>query len=221
LLTAVQISDAIVGHPGGRVTVPVEIDDATGVRAAEIHIAYDTSQLDVQAKDITAGSAWSGKALAISNIDKPTGEIVVFVFATDRLESGSGSLIDVSFTIRKDARATNATVDLTKVRLNEGQIALIATPIVGADSTDGVLTITRESIHPSDSSLLGSRGLVCFAGAKDKLHDVFAHPTPHITPMHPVQSTLSERPTWLRRGNKFVGPFADHLFATTDRWRLG
>jgi hypothetical protein len=221
LLTAVQISDEIVGHSNSRITVPVEIDDATGVRAAEIQIEYDTARLVVQPKDIAAGSAWAGKAIALANVDQPSGVITVFVFSTGSLAGGSGSLIDVSFTIRPDVRATNATVDLAEVRLNEGQITLMATPVAGADTTDGVITIKRDTTRQHDRSPRYLRGLVCVADVGAKSQDVFALPTSHDLSMHPLQSTLSDKRSWLRRGDKFVGPIADQLFATTDRWLLG
>lgn len=221
LLTAVQIPHEIVGHSGHRVIVPVDIDDATGVRAAEIRIEYDTAQLDVKPKDIAAGAAWAGKAIAISNVDEPAGVITVFVFSTENLAGGSGSLIDVAFTVRADVRGMKATVDLAEVRLNEGQITLPASPLIGADTTDGVITIKRETNRKQGSSPPTHRGLVCVAEASQTLHDVFTHPTPHAAPRHSVESTLSDERVRLRRSNTFVGPIAEHAFATTDRWWLG
>lgn len=215
LLATVQISDAVVAHSAERVTVPVNIDDATGVRAAEIRIEYDTSQLNVQPKDIAAGSAWDGKALAISKIDEPAGVIVVFVFATEDLESGSGSLLDVSFTIRNEARATKAAVDLAEVRLNEGQIALTTSPVTEADSTDG---LRREPNRQHDRSSRDRQGSVCVAEVRENSQVSLAHPVEYIAPTQSLRSTLSDKTARLRRDIAFVGPIADYVYADPTRW---
>ena len=220
LLTAVQIADGVVGHPAGHVTVPVDIDDATGVRAAEIRIEYDTAKLDVLAKDITAGSAWNGKAIAMANIDEQAGTIVVFVFSAERLTEGTGSLIDVSFRIRSDVRVTKATVDLVEVRLNEGQIELTATPVSGVDTTDGLITIKRDKIRHVGTSAQGDIVRACFADGLAGSQELFVQPLPPPASTHPLHPSLADKPAELRRGSRFIGPSADLIFAATEHWSL-
>ena len=60
LLATVQVVDKVPNDPAGPVTVQVEIDDASGVRAAEIRIGYDKASLDVEPNGITVGSVWQG-----------------------------------------------------------------------------------------------------------------------------------------------------------------
>ncbi|MCA9142095.1 MAG: hypothetical protein KDB05_04890 [Planctomycetales bacterium] len=218
LLTAVHIASDHIRHTNNHVKVPVNIDDATGVRAAEIRIEYDTTQLDVRPSDITAGSAWGGKALVMSNVDEAAGTIVAFVFATKNIESGSGGLIDVSFTIRKDAQEAQTVVDLAEVRLNEGQVPLTAVPVAGFDTTDGVITIRRSVVRPFERTLGNRIELVCVAEVSQHVGPMPAPLSPHVTPLLPKLSTSNEKPTWQRHKHSFVGPIADHLFATTDRW---
>ena len=219
LLTTVQIADGIVGHAASRVEVPVDIDDATGVRAAEIHIEYDTAKLDVHAKDITAGAAWAGRAVAMANVDEQAGTIVVFVFSTESLTEGSGSLIDISFTINSDVRPTKVTIDLAEVRLNEGQIELSVTPVRGSDTTDGLITIKRDNPTKFDRSERDGLLRVCVA-ERPESQALFVQPLPRITMTHDRSSVLADRPAWLRRGSRFIGPVSDLIFATTHHWLL-
>ncbi|MEO8495635.1 MAG: cohesin domain-containing protein [Planctomycetota bacterium] len=221
LLTTVQIADAIVGHPTSRVNVPVTIDDATGMRAAEIRIAYDTKQLEVQPKDITAGSVWAGKALAMSNIDEQAGVIVAFVFALESVAGGAGSVIDVSFTVRSDSDARVAKVDLAEVHLNEGQIVLAKEPISGADATDGVIRIKRDAISNRDLPVPRDRTQVCAVDWQAGTPPIRSQPAPHIAALEPLRLTPTDKSAWLRRGSKFIGPLPDAVFATTDQWLIG
>ncbi|HUG67971.1 MAG TPA: cohesin domain-containing protein [Pirellulaceae bacterium] len=232
LLATVQIADGIVGHPSERVTVPVNIDDATGVRAAEIRIEYDTAQLDVQRKDIAAGSAWAGTAVAIANVDQHAGAIVVFVFSTESLAGGSGSVIDVSFTIRSDALPNEAAIDLAKVRLNEGQIELTGVPQVGADTTDGSITIQRDTIQrdtiqrdtvPQDHRFAQEHLMrACVVERRPDSQALVSQPAPPITTtVHPLPAALTDKPVRMRRESHFIGPTADMIFAAQEDWLRG
>lgn len=221
LLTTVQISDEIVGYPADRVTVPVNIDDATGVRAAEIRIEYDPALLDVQRKDIVAGSAWAGTAVAMSNVDEQAGVIVVYVFSAENLAGGAGSVIDVSFTIRSDAPPSRLVIDLAKVRLNEGQIELSTVPNVGADTTDGLITIKRDTIPELDRSAQESFMRACVVPRPAGPQEFVTQPFPPITTGHPFSSDSTGKPTWRPRESNFVGPTADMIFAAPDDWLRG
>jgi hypothetical protein len=218
LLTSVQISDEFVGHPASLVTVRVEIDDATGVRAAEIRIEYDTSQLDVQPKDITAGSAWDGKALVMANVDEQAGVIVVFAFATESLAEGSGSLIDVSFRIRSDARPTEAAIDLAELRLNEGQIELSAKPVPGSDTTDGLITLNRHNAKEFEGTVRDGLLQACVAKRGTEAQALFNQPLPPTATPHHLSSGLADKAIWLRHRSRFIGPVSDLIFASTQDW---
>ena len=138
-------------------------------------------------------------------------------FAT-AVEMMNGGLIDVSFTIRKDAQEAQTVVDLAEVRLNEGQVPLTAVPVAGFDTTDGVITIRRSVVRPFERTLGNRIELVCVAEVSQHVGPMPAPLSPHVTPLLPKLSTSNEKPTWQRHKHSFVGPIADRLFATTGRW---
>jgi hypothetical protein len=142
LTVAVNIPVDLTGEPGGQVLAPINIDDAVDVRGAEIHINYDTALLDAEESGVTAGTVWpADDTLVSANVDDAAGTIVVFLSTAEGLDSGSGSLLEVQFTIDGSAPVDGTTdVDLALVELNEGAIEPDPDPQPGADSTDGLIT---------------------------------------------------------------------------------
>ena len=156
LLAAVNIPDDLTSAPDAIVSVPVNIDSATGVRAAEIRLSYDTSVLDLDADDIEFGSIWGtgSDTQVTANVDDAAGTVVIFVSASSALTDVSGSLVELPFSVANDAVVDSTTVlDLTQVTLNEGQISVDPAPVSGSDSTDGLITITAAAT--GDDSISG------------------------------------------------------------------
>lgn len=139
---SVHVPDDLIGQAGGQVVVPVKINAAEGIRGAEIHLHYDNELLQADEAAVAAGSIWlQGDAHVVANVDDSAGTIVVFVFAAEGLDSASGSLLEIQFVVRgSPPGGSSTTLDLAKVRLNEGAIALDAEPVAGADPTDGRIT---------------------------------------------------------------------------------
>ena len=143
LLAAVDIADDLTAAPASVVSVPVNIDDADGVRGAEIRLSYDSDLLDLEQADVTAGSVWgSGNDTQVTvNVDDATGTIVIFISSSSELAATAGSLVELQFTVDSDATVgATTTLDLTSVVLNEGQLSVTPSPIAGDDETDGTLT---------------------------------------------------------------------------------
>lgn len=140
---SVQIPEGVAGRPGEEVIVPVMIDDAAGIRAADIRLNYDTALLDADCGSVKAGTVWSpGGAAVVANVDDDGGTIRVFLFTAEGLPSAEGSLLQVRFTIADEAACAEvAAVDLTRVRLNEGAIQPDPEPGPGADATDGRIVL--------------------------------------------------------------------------------
>ncbi|WP_047817447.1 cohesin domain-containing protein [Rhodopirellula islandica] len=156
LLAAVNVPDDLTSAPDAIVSVPVNIDSATGVRAAEIRLSYDTSVLDLDADDIDFGSVWGtgNDTQVTANVDDAAGTVVIFVSASSELTDVSGSLVELPFSVASDAVLDSTTVlDLTLVTLNEGQISVDPAPVSGSDSTDGLITITAAAT--GDDSISG------------------------------------------------------------------
>lgn len=144
LLAAVDIPDNLTGDASALVAAPVNIDDSAGVRGAEIRLSYDTDLLDLDPDDITAGTVWNGLDTQIAvNVNDAAGTVTIFISASAALPTGSGSLILLSFAIADSAEVGDtAILNLTEVRLNEGQIPVAPAPTPGSDATDGLITVT-------------------------------------------------------------------------------
>lgn len=148
LLAAVTIPTNLTGAAGAIVAAPVQIDSATGVRAAEIRITYDTDILNIDSSSIQAGSVWASNTdtQVTANVDDAAGTIVLFVTSANALANISGSLAILNFTIVSGATiADTAALNLTTAKLNEGAITVTPAPATGADSTDGLITVTTGS----------------------------------------------------------------------------
>ncbi len=142
VLSTVSIPVDLTAEPSEQVVVPVQIDDAEDIRGVEIEINYDTELLDTDNASISVGSVWpAGSAQVIANVDDGAGKIVVWVFAAEELDSGSGSLVEVEFAVSSDAVVGSSTeIDLTEVEINEDEITLDPQSQAGEDSTDGLIT---------------------------------------------------------------------------------
>jgi len=157
LLAAVDIPDDLTGAGSAIVSVPVNIDDAAAVRGAEIRLTYDTALLDLDPNAITAGSVWNGNDTQVTaNVNDAAGTVVIFVSASAGLPTSSGSLVVLPFRIAGTATTGNtAVIDLTEVTLNEGQINVSPTPVAGADSTDGLITVTSDNGNTGSDRIAG------------------------------------------------------------------
>ncbi len=87
MLTAVDIPDDLMGQVLAQVATPLNIDNASGIRAAEIRVAYDTTVLNISESNILAGSVWSGDATVdvVASVDDAAGTTVVSIFKRKRL----------------------------------------------------------------------------------------------------------------------------------------
>ena len=142
VLSSVSIPVDLTGEAGEQILVPINIDDAEEVRAVEVEISYDTELLGTDSSSVTAGSVWAtGSSEVNALVDSDAGTIVVWGFATEGLGPGSGSLLQIEFTIGSDVLPGDSVeIDLVEVALNEGTIIVDPEPQPGEDSTDGLIT---------------------------------------------------------------------------------
>lgn len=142
LLATVSIPNA--NSSPGIAPVSILIDSASGVRAAEIRLTYDTDILNISSDVIGQGLVWNGNAdtQVTANVDDSAGTIVLFVASANPLGNIGGSLAILNFTLISTAAVGDtATLNLTSVILNEGAIAVTPTPTAGVDTIDGSLTV--------------------------------------------------------------------------------
>ncbi|TWT65247.1 Cohesin domain protein [Allorhodopirellula solitaria] len=149
-MASVSMPNAPMPHPSdgqevaAEVAAPISVTGADGLRAAEVRIQFDPSEVTTDASQISSGSIWNGKASVIARVDQEAGSIVVYVFAANPVPSGDGELIDIDFTVQPGASQRGpADIDVQRVRLNEGQISLTDEPRVGHDPSDGQILIEQ------------------------------------------------------------------------------
>lgn len=84
----------VAAEPGESVTVPIDIDDASGLAGADITVTYNSSILTVdQVKSTTLSAGMN----LVSNTNTP-GRIILRM-AGSAIVSGSGALVDMIFTV--------------------------------------------------------------------------------------------------------------------------
>jgi len=153
LLAAVNIPENLSGQVGAEVSTPVNIDNAAGIRAAEIRIQYDPAVLSLSAGDITAGTAWgnSPDTQVVANVDAESGTVIVFISSSSDLTAVAGSIVVFGFNILDSAiPGTESVIDLVDVRLNEGAINVTPAPMAGDDPTDGQILVLDDDPGQAD-----------------------------------------------------------------------
>ena len=120
--------------PGTIVTLPLSIDSAGGLKAADFTVSYNTALLDLANADVALGALPAGWSL-VRNVIDSSGLARIGLYNSDPLASASGVLVNLNFHIVNNASSTTVPVSLvtntgTASRLNEGQLPL--TPVAGA-----------------------------------------------------------------------------------------
>ncbi|MCM8594071.1 cohesin domain-containing protein [Accumulibacter sp.] len=137
----VHIPTNLSGIPGSVITVPVLIDDAVGLEAADLRLVYDPALLEVVA--VRAGLVTTGATIVTNPTpaDSATGALTVGLALTTPRPAGGGSLLEIDFRIRPTATSGATALNLTRVSLNEDGLVLTPQPVPGPDGSDGLLTI--------------------------------------------------------------------------------
>ncbi|MCD0462626.1 cohesin domain-containing protein [Roseiconus lacunae] len=140
LMAAVSM-DAHWDHHAKQITAPLQIENASGVRAAEVRIQYDPQVLTTDASNIRVGDFWEDNAGLVVNVDQEQGTIIAFVYTAQAVDQTDGDVIEIDFEYRtSQARRLPTTIDVQEVELNEGQIGLDNAPVTGEDNVDRTLS---------------------------------------------------------------------------------
>ncbi|MFI5380282.1 MAG: cohesin domain-containing protein [Tepidisphaerales bacterium] len=120
--------------PGKTAILPVSINSAGGLKAADFTASYNTTLLDLANADVVLGSLPVGWSL-VRNVVDASGLARIGLHNSDRLASASGALVNLTFHIVSNASSSTVPVSLatntpTASRLNEGQLPV--TPVAGA-----------------------------------------------------------------------------------------
>lgn len=101
----------------------IEVSEVQGLRGAALEISFDHRHLQVDPRDVRAGSAWGGKGMSIANVDNEEGTINVFVYSVRETEQSHGSIVEIDFR-RKETEPgeTSTQIDVNRLRVNDGDV---------------------------------------------------------------------------------------------------
>ncbi|MEQ8494665.1 MAG: right-handed parallel beta-helix repeat-containing protein, partial [Gammaproteobacteria bacterium] len=216
---------------GRDVTVPIELDTAAGLEAAQLEIAYDPSVIEL--RDVRRGSV-TGDFEWLTDTGTP-GVIKVDLARIDALPGGRGSLVDLDFRVKDAVRPGRYLVDLVWASLNDGRLTLNPVPMAGEDHTDGWLRVRGEgasSGHDANGGKAAAKG-----GQRIAWPDTSG---PRTTPtsratasidawvedfltnagrrqMHPNNAFKIDLPLELRTSGSGTGERSSHLNSTSSR----
>lgn len=121
-----------VAYPGALVKVPVQIDTAAGLDAAQLRVKFDAQALRVVRVDrgtLTGDFEWFLQ-------DDAPGELSLDMSRMHALSDGSGTLAQIVFEVLPEAPVGRYAIDMEWARLNEGGLTLNIDPVGGVDGTD-------------------------------------------------------------------------------------
>jgi hypothetical protein len=123
--------------PGGVFRVTVVADSLEGFSSTLLRLGYDPRSLvleRVTRGGLAAGFEW----LVVRN---EPGVLELDASGLDRVPAGSGSLFEIDFRVRAEARTGGTRIDFQAARLDGGRLLLDAVPAPGADPSDAVITV--------------------------------------------------------------------------------
>lgn len=133
----IRVNDASAAAGQANLEIPVSVSSVTGlgIIAADIWLAYDSSQMSSVSvsKSGTIIDTWGSM---IYNGNTP-GVIKIALYATEPLSAGEGILLKLFFNVKAEATAGAKNIQITKASFNGGQIAAVA--------TNGTLTVQAGS----------------------------------------------------------------------------
>ena len=140
----VDIPTDLTALYGETVTVPVEINDASGIAKAVLQIKYDTAILEVDGNDINTGTVWTQIESKSINVDEVNGVISITISQNSDITATEGTLASIAFTVKTGLTATSTTIDLQSVSLTDLYNNVFITDVTSAagdDETDGLITL--------------------------------------------------------------------------------
>jgi len=131
-----------MANPGEQVTVPVRIDTSAGLASVQLRMVYDVSRFELVA--VRRGSLTGDFAWFVTS--QEPGRIVVDMSRLEALQGGAGTLLEVDLRVKAGAQPGVSPIDLQYVSLNDGRLTLGVVPQVGADATDGRVTVSDAGV---------------------------------------------------------------------------
>jgi hypothetical protein len=137
------LPETLAGEPGETISVPITLDDATGVLGYYVALAYDPAYLEFTSAD--NGELAQGWDAAATNVQ---GSRIRVANAGATELAGSGTILVLHFTVKASLSAAPGPVlHFTDAELNDGTIAV---------------TTIGPTLHSDEDDRDGSPG--CFSG---------------------------------------------------------
>lgn len=137
-----SIPDDLTAEPGDALTVPIQLDDATGLEGADVVLQYDTNVFDLTAQNIKTGDLLDGWSL-VANVNEPSGTVKIIMYNTTPHTGGGGTIVSMNVDVSTDAYSGPSVIDLQESsELNEGALVLTL--------DDGTVTIINGKEPPGE-----------------------------------------------------------------------
>ncbi|GAB4548645.1 MAG: hypothetical protein Tsb0014_43320 [Pleurocapsa sp.] len=147
----------VTGAAGGKITVPIEIDNQSGLNSVGLTIKYDTTLLDVVDPDSNTDTNEAIKRVEISqdwnlstdqelpnpvaNVDDATGEIKIALINPGQVptDTTGGNILEIDFTIDPAADLN----DVANIELSAAELGVNSVKVDLGDSllNDGAITV--------------------------------------------------------------------------------
>jgi len=119
--------------PGDTITVPITIDDAKGVAGADINLTYDAKVLTISEVKSTDLSG----ALSLSSNTEIAEQITLSLAGAKGIAEGSGSLIDLIFTVNSSAKVGSE----TQIKFKDAELFDALGETIPSSAQDGKIEI--------------------------------------------------------------------------------
>jgi hypothetical protein len=150
-MAIISIPSNLSVNPGASITIPVNINDATGVESVDLTISYNTALVDLTA---VSNGTLTGAFTVTPNINDPIGTVTISLFGTAPIANGSGSIVQLTFSAPNGIPNGSSTVlDLVSASINEGAIAVSLT-----DGSLTIGTISQPSLAIAPATIIQNEG---------------------------------------------------------------
>ena len=134
----IGVQSDLSGRQGSLVSIPIQINDASGVEAIDLNIAYDQAIFDVPASTVFEPGELNPEWSFVTNASVP-GIVSLSSFGQAELGSEYGSIAVLNLQVKDYAEIGKSKIDLVDVEINESQIA--------SAITDGEILVEKPSFQ--------------------------------------------------------------------------
>ncbi|MDV6033154.1 MAG: hypothetical protein F9B45_24310 [Phycisphaera sp. RhM] len=127
LLATVSVTQSF-DESARELRLPLRVQNAHDVRAAEIRIEYDPNVVRAEEWAVEPGEFWNGRVSMSVNIDQDAGTITAFLYTAEPVEASDGDLVSIGF--REEACVSQpgaAPITVSHVNFDERAAALSVT----------------------------------------------------------------------------------------------